>query len=140
MKALATETGGDVTFAGYVSGERLHRLIGEAKALVLPSEWYENAPISILEAYALGVPVIGADIGGIPEMIIEGETGTVSRTGDVDDLARVLGDFARLSPQARRKMGNVGRIWAGSEFRRRHIELGRWNFMPSWGRCDGPRR
>ena len=128
LKALAAEAGGDVTFAGYVSGERLHQLIGEAKALVLPSEWYENAPISILEAYALGVPVIGADIGGIPEMIIEGETGMVSRTGDIDDLARVLRDFARLTPQARRKMGEAGRMWAGHEFspeayRNRTLEL-----------------
>lgn len=128
LRAIAAETGGDVTFAGYVSGERLHRLIGEAKALVLPSEWYENAPISILEAYALGVPVIGADIGGIPEMIIEGETGAVARSADTADLARVLSELAELTPQARRKLGSAGRAWAGSEFsprayRNRTLEL-----------------
>jgi glycosyltransferase involved in cell wall biosynthesis len=128
LRALAAETGGDVTFAGYVSGERLHRLIGEAKALILPSEWYENAPISILEAYALGVPVIGADIGGIPEMIVPGETGMVARTGDAEDLARVMSEAASLTPQARRKMGRLGRTWAGQEFspeayRNRTLEL-----------------
>lgn len=128
LRALAAETGGDITFAGYVSGERLHRLIGEAKALILPSEWYENAPISILEAYALGVPVIGADIGGIPEMIVPGETGMVARTGDAEDLARVMGEAASLTPQARRRMGRQGRSWAGQEFspeayRNRTLEL-----------------
>lgn len=128
LRALAAETGGDVTFAGYVSGERLHRLIGEAKALILPSEWYENAPISILEAYALGVPVIGADIGGIPEMIVPGETGMVARTGDAEDLARVMSEAASLTPQARRKMGRLGRTWAAKEFspeayRNRTLEL-----------------
>jgi len=128
LRALAAETGGDITFAGYVSGERLHRLIGEAKALILPSEWYENAPISILEAYALGVPVIGADIGGIPEMIVPGETGMVARTGDAEDLARVMSEAASLPPQARRRMGRLGRTWAGREFspeayRNRTLEL-----------------
>ena len=116
LKTLANQTGGDVTFAGYVSGDPLHRLIGEARALVLPSEWYENAPISILEAYALGVPVIGADIGGIPEMIVEGETGMIARAADAGDLARVIGAVAALAPQARREMGRAGREWAGREF------------------------
>ena len=75
---------------GYLSGEALHRLIGQAKALVLPSEWYENAPISVLEAYALETPVIGAKIGGIPEMILEGETGLMAMPGNVQDLAAAL--------------------------------------------------
>ncbi len=140
MKALAAEAGGDVTFAGYVSGERLHQLIGEAKALVLPSEWYENAPISILEAYALGVPVIGADIGGIPEMIIESETGMVSRTGDIDDLARVLGDFARLTRRRGARWERQAACGPAMNSRQRRTETGRWNSMPSWERFDGAKR
>ncbi len=64
LRSLAAELKADVTFAGYLSGEKLHRLIGESRALVLPSEWYENAPISVLETYALQRPVIGAAIGG----------------------------------------------------------------------------
>ena len=74
---------------GFCSGEALWKQVREARALVLPSEWYENAPMSVLEAYASGTPVIGADIGGIPEMI-DADTGWVFRSGDAEDLARVL--------------------------------------------------
>ncbi|HXV31690.1 MAG TPA: glycosyltransferase family 4 protein, partial [Sinorhizobium sp.] len=116
LRQLAAELQADVTFAGYLSGEKLHRLIGESRALVLPSEWYENAPISVLETYALGRPVIGAAIGGIPEMVREGETGLLAAAGNVEDLARALREMAALSPAARMLMGAEGRSWIASEF------------------------
>jgi glycosyltransferase involved in cell wall biosynthesis len=116
LRQLVAQTGADVTFAGYLSGQSLHRLIGESRALVLPSEWYENAPISVLEAYALGRPVIGASIGGIPEMIREGETGMTAISGDADDLARVLSTMAGLPVAERAAMGASGRHWIASEF------------------------
>lgn len=116
LRRLVAELGADVTFAGYLSGERLHRLIGESRALVLPSEWYENAPISILETYALGRPVIGAAIGGIPEMVRDGETGLLAAAGDAEGLGRVLREMAALSPAARAGMGSEGRNWIASEF------------------------
>ena len=55
-----------ITFTGYLSGERLHETTRNALAVIVPSEWYENAPISVLEALAFGKPVLGARIGGIP--------------------------------------------------------------------------
>ncbi len=116
LKSLAASTGANVHFAGFVTGGDLHRLIGEAKALILPSEWYENAPVSILEAYGLGRPVIGARIGGIPEMIIEGETGLTVTSGDVEDLARAMTGVAGKSPDERRAMGLAGRDWILSDF------------------------
>lgn len=116
LRALAAGTGADVTFAGYLSGEALHGLIGRAKALVLPSEWYENAPISVLEAYALGRPVIGARIGGIPEMVREGETGSLSTPGDAQSLADALAALAARGPGARKAMGKAGRRWIATEF------------------------
>ena len=116
LKALAAETDADVTFAGYLSGAALHETIGRARALVLPSEWYENAPISVLEAYALGRPVIGARIGGIPEMIREGETGLLSLPGNATSLADALGGMAARSVAERRAMGQAGREWIAREF------------------------
>ncbi len=61
-------------------------------------------------------------------MIIEGETGAVARSADAADLARVLSELAGLTPQARRKLGSAGRLWAASEFspqayRNRTLEL-----------------
>lgn len=116
LRQLAARTGADATFVGHLSGRDLHRLIGQSRALVLPSEWYENAPISILEAYALGRPVVGAAIGGIPEMIRDGETGMLVTSGDAQDLARKLTSLAALSVADRKKMGHAGRRWIAREF------------------------
>ncbi len=116
LRRLAAEAGADVTFAGYLSGEALHGMIGRSRALVLPSEWYENAPISVLEAYALGRPVIGAAIGGIPEMIREGETGLMAVSGDAHSLAEALSAMAARTPWDRAAMGRIGRGWIASEF------------------------
>lgn len=128
LRRLAAATGADVTFCGYLSGEALHALIGRSRALVLPSEWYENAPISVLEAYALGRPVIGASIGGIPEMIREGETGMLSASGDAQSLADALAAMAAKGTGGRAAMGRAGRAWVAAEFsaaayRRRMLDL-----------------
>lgn len=118
LKEIAHSTAADVTFAGYLSGENLFRLIGQSRGLVLPSEWYENAPISILEAYALGRPVVGAAIGGIPEMVREGETGLTAAAGSVDGLAEALADLASRPAAGRAAMGQAGRAWIAGEFSR----------------------
>ncbi|UHS63236.1 glycosyltransferase family 4 protein [Agrobacterium vaccinii] len=116
LRALVQQTGADVEFLGYLSGDALHLAIAGAKALVLPSEWYENAPVSLLEAYALGRPVIGADIGGIPELIQQNITGLIARSADPDDLARALTAMSALSPDMRREMGLAGREWVQKDF------------------------
>ncbi|WP_377845553.1 glycosyltransferase family 4 protein [Bosea sp. UC22_33] len=116
LRRLAGDFGADVSFAGHLGKPELQRLIGEALALVLPSEWYENAPVSILEAYAIGRPVIGADIGGIPELVADGETGLLVEAGNAAGLAEALVALAALPPTARAAMGAAGRAWVGREF------------------------
>lgn len=106
LYALQKELAGDVEFLGYRSGADLHALIREARAVVLPSEWYENAPMSVLESFGLGTPVIGARIGGIPEMVIEGETGWTFESRNVDELAALL---ARLKALPAEKIAQAGR-------------------------------
>ncbi len=71
---------------GFKSGDELANLIRKARASVYPSEWYENCPFSVMESQLYGTPVIGADIGGIPELIQAGKTGLLFRSGDVDEL------------------------------------------------------
>lgn len=71
---------------GFLSGKRLETLIREAKFTVYPSEWYENCPFSVMESQMYGTPVIGADIGGIPELIQAGVTGELFRSGSVAAL------------------------------------------------------
>ncbi len=105
----ATERGAEILFTGYQSGVALRDWIRNARALVLPSEWYENAPISVLEAYACGKPVIGARIGGIPELISEGETGWLFDSGDVEQLAILLGRLMATDDEAIREAGRAAR-------------------------------
>lgn len=116
LRALARDVGADVEFLGYLSGRALHGAIAGAKALVLPSEWYENAPVSLLESYALGRPVIGTAIGGIPELIKDGKTGLIAKPFDPENLAGVLTAMSELSKGARQEMGACGRAWVRQEF------------------------
>jgi glycosyltransferase involved in cell wall biosynthesis len=116
LRALAIELGANVRFFGYQSGAALHELISAARALVLPSEWYENAPVSILEAYALGRPVIGAGIGGIPELIREGETGALFPSKDAHALAEVLARYSAAANPVLETMGKAGREWVETDF------------------------
>lgn len=75
---------------GFKKGEELKKLIREAKFSIYPSEWYENCPFSVMESQMLGTPVLGADIGGIPELIKDGKTGELFKSGDVKELKRKI--------------------------------------------------
>jgi len=116
LRRLAGEVQADVEFLGYRTGQALHEAIRRARAMVLPSEWYENAPMSVMEAYALGRPVIGARIGGIPELIREGETGVVFESGNVDDLAAAMARMAHMPDSDVLAMGMAGRTWMERDF------------------------
>lgn len=79
-----------VKFLGFQSGEELHETIRSAAFAVVPSEWYENLPFAVLEPFALGTPVVGARIGGIPEMVENGVTGRLHTSADPDSLREAL--------------------------------------------------
>ena len=91
LERLANGRG--VHFEGALSPEQLPALVAGARALLVPSTWYEGHPRVILEAYAAGVPVIASRIGGLVEAVIEDETGFTVETGDAAgwrDAARQL--------------------------------------------------
>lgn len=71
---------------GFQKGDALEKLIREARFSIYPSEWYENCPFSVMESQMYGTPVLGADIGGIPELIRSGETGELFKSKDAEDL------------------------------------------------------
>jgi glycosyltransferase involved in cell wall biosynthesis len=77
--------------------------------VIVPSEWYENAPISILESFAYGKPVIGARIGGIPEMINDDENGYLFDSGNGDDLKEKLNLLQNISANKIMEMGKAAR-------------------------------
>lgn len=71
---------------GFKTGAELEELIRGARLSVYPSQWYENCPFSVMESLALGTPVLGAEIGGIPELIADGVTGSLFKSGNAADL------------------------------------------------------
>ena len=80
----------NIRFLGYKSGEELKKLISNCMFSVLPSEWFENAPMSILESMAYGKATVGSNIGGIPELIDNNGTGLVFEPGNALELADKL--------------------------------------------------
>lgn len=79
----------NVEFTGFLNSEEVLKIVADAKFLVMPSEWYENNPLSVLESMALGTPVIGASIGGIPELVTD-DRGFLFQPGNVNDLVNVI--------------------------------------------------
>ena len=67
----------NVKLAGFLTGDELTKLMGNAKVLLLPSVCYENCPLSILEAHSLGVPVVTMNSGGMAELVKDGVTGSL---------------------------------------------------------------
>ncbi len=116
LRALADSLGAEVRFLGFRSGDALHDAVRSARAVVVPSVWYENAPVSVLEAYALGKPVIGSNIGGIPELIREGETGTVVPPHDPRALAEAMARVVAMPDAAVAAWGQAGRRWMAADF------------------------
>ncbi len=97
-----------IEFRGFLQGEDLARCIAAARLSVVPSRWYDNAPLAVYESYLLGTPVLAADIGGIPEQVRPGVTGELFAPDDPDDLARALesmladdGKLERMGREAR---------------------------------------
>ena len=98
----------NVQFLGYLTGEDLKDQIRRAAAVVVPSEWYENNPRSVIESFALGTPVIGARIGGIPELVKDGETGMTFEPGNAGDLREKISDMTG-NPDKAAAMGKTAR-------------------------------
>ena len=87
---VSKENMSNVCFVGYKSGDELQELLRKCLFTVLPSEMYENCPYAVLESFALGKPVIGAKIGGIPELIDNGRNGLLFEPMNVDDLTEKI--------------------------------------------------
>jgi glycosyltransferase involved in cell wall biosynthesis len=82
-----------VRFAGAFEPDEVPRILADMDVLVVPSLWWENAPLAIQEAFLAGVPVVVSDIGGMAEKVIDGVTGVHFRVGDARDLAARLKDL-----------------------------------------------
>lgn len=86
MEELKTIAKSNIEFVGFKQWDEIKKVVGNARFSVVSSEWYENNPLSVIEAQCLGTPVLGARIGGIPELIEEGRTGMTFESRNVEDL------------------------------------------------------
>jgi glycosyltransferase involved in cell wall biosynthesis len=97
-----------VAFLGHKSGEELKSIVSNSMFSVVPSECYENLPYAILESFALGTPVLAANIGGIPELVEPGVNGLLFEPGNVADLADKI-RYLLVNRQSLASMGKEAR-------------------------------
>ena len=116
VQRIVEQNGCDhIHLLGFKQGDELRELILNSICTVLPSEWYENCPMSVLESYAYGKPVLGADIGGIPELITDGVDGFLVPSREQDALRERLLWMAEHKNEAV-EMGRIGRQKMETEF------------------------
>jgi glycosyltransferase involved in cell wall biosynthesis len=106
-KAAGLGLGSAVAFLGTRDGSRVRALLAGAAALVVPSI-YEGMPLVVLEAMERGVPVVASAVSGIPEVVVDGETGWLVPPEDPAALAGALEEVLADAPEARRR-GEAGR-------------------------------
>ena len=89
---LQQQAAGDdrIHFPGAFGRDQLGRVLADLDFLIVPSTWHENTPFVILEAFAAGLPVIASRLGGMAEIVRDGENGFLFDAGDHDGLARLL--------------------------------------------------
>lgn len=95
-------------FLGYKTGGELNKIIADAAFVVVPSEWYENCSMVVLESMAFGKPVIASNIGGLPEQVENGSTGILFEMGNIAALAQSMATLSE-DKEMRIAMGKAAR-------------------------------
>lgn len=103
-----------VRFTGHLTPELYLSALAAADVFVLPSEW-EAFGIVLAQAMACGVPCVATRVGGAPDVVVDGETGTLVPYGDEQALASAI-SVLLVDPDARRRMGEAGKRRAFSEY------------------------
>lgn len=108
----------NLQYHGYVTDETLTRLRRETAVAVAPSIWMENSPLAIYESFAAGRPVVGSDIGGIPELVSDGERGALFDPEDADALVAAI----ERTLSGSRRLGRNALRWARTRTVERHVD------------------
>jgi len=99
---------GNIQFLGFKSGDEKWQLLRNSLCLVVPSEWYENFPVTVLEAFMASKPVVAARMGGLPYIVEDGESGLLFEAGKVGELVEKIQRLVD-DPAAAVRMGACGR-------------------------------
>lgn len=103
LQTLTKNLKAPVEFLGLKTAAELKPLISDSQAVIIPSIWGENMPLSLLEAFSLGKPVIASNIGGLPEIVHDGINGLLCNPGDAHDLAEKMLAISKLDGRTLRK-------------------------------------
>lgn len=90
LPSLQKQAASHIEFSGRKNWEEIEEIMGKARLSIISSEWYENNPLSVIESLCLGTPVIGSQIGGIPELITPYTCCATYKPGDADSLREVI--------------------------------------------------
>jgi len=99
---------GNIEFLGFKSGEEKWQVLRNSLCLVVPSEWYENFPVTVLEAFTAAKPVVAARMGGLPYIVEDGQSGLLFDSGKVEHLAKQIQRLAD-DPAGAVRMGERAR-------------------------------
>lgn len=105
-----------IKLLGFKSGQELKDIVAASRCVVLPSEWYENGPYSIMEAMAAGKPVIVSNLGGLPELVDDGITGYIVPAKDAEKLAEAIKKMCNMPSRHLLAMGQAATQKAKSMF------------------------
>lgn len=98
----------NIKFLGFISGKDKDNIISMCEAIILPSLWYENYPLSIIDGFSRAMPVIGSNIGGISRIINDKKTGLLFEPNDFVSLKKSLQKFTS-DPSIRERIGDEAR-------------------------------
>ena len=104
----------NIKFLGNLSGEELFQEVKKAYTVVLPSECYENNPLQVIESFAMGIPVVGARIAGIPELVKDYKTGLTFEPGNPEDLCSKI-EYMINNPDKAAEIGKNARVFIEQE-------------------------
>ena len=89
-KSFIRENDVNIEMLGFVPNDEALKIIANSKALVLPTQWYEGFPMSIVEAFSVGTPVICSDLGNAGSVVEEGINGRKFKNGNISELVKIV--------------------------------------------------
>ena len=102
-----------IELLGHLNTDEMKETIRKCKFVVVPSIWYENCPYSVMEALSIGKPVIGANIGGIPELVKDRQNGLIYKYDNIDELSQKMMELFK-EKELTNKMGNIAKEYANA--------------------------
>ena len=104
-----------IKLLGFLSSDQVKEYVRKARFIVVPSVWYENCPYSVLETLAMGKPIIGSNLGGIPELVKNNETGLIYKYNSIKELEEKMNDLFNNKAKAK-EFGDRAKIVAKEDF------------------------